>query len=220
MSPSRQPAPEDAPIPGMPWVALTAAEGAGLLAASSPRWWLSGAAAVDHWTGVPNESGARLDVSVLPSDLMAVLDGLPNGLSAWVEGAAGLVPVEDPAQATSSAVRLFDRERGAWIASVHVEDGAEDVWMYRRDPRLQRPWAQAVVDVGGIRTAVPAIVLLWKALRPSPADDAVHDRLLPLLDETEKAWLDRALLSVHPHSSWAIRLRSPQMPGRASWNRR
>lgn len=105
------------------------------------------------------------------------------------------------------------------MLQVNVEDGTPTRWLYRRDPRLQLPWDQAVLDVGGIPTGAPAVQLIWKALRPRPQDDADKDAVLPALPDDERARLERALLSIHPHSSWAIHVRSPFAPGKSSWNR-
>jgi hypothetical protein len=76
-----------------------------------------------------------------------------------------------------------------------------------------------VLDVDGIPTGAPEVQLVWKALRPRPEDDLDKDAVLPELSAEARAWYERSILSVHPHSSWSIQVRSPFAPAKASWNR-
>ena len=87
------------------------------------------------------------------------------------------------------------------------------------DARLQLPWDRAVLDVGGVPTGAPEVQLLWKCFSVRPEDDVDKDAVLPLLSADARAWWEKALLRIHPHSSWTIPVRSPMFPARASWNR-
>ncbi|WP_420176750.1 nucleotidyltransferase domain-containing protein [Luteococcus sp. OSA5] len=199
-----------------PWSPLEAADA---LTRSQARWWVSGGSAIDLLLDRPSERD-DLDLSTTAADLGPLCDALPHGISAWADLDGQLAPLgEAPGDADLQRVLLHDDQRGVWVAELHVEDGAPKAWLYRRDPRLQLPWAEAVVDHGGIPVGALQVQLLWKALRPSPQDDADRADALPLLDETQRAWLGTALLRIHPHSSWAIHTRSPFAPAKASWNR-
>lgn len=100
-----------------------------------------------------------------------------------------------------------------------MEDGSDRAWLYRRDSRLQLPWDAAVLDLDGIPTGAPEVQLVWKALRPRPEDDLDKDAVLPHLSEEKRSWWQRAILTIHPHSTWAIHVRSPLTPAKSSWNR-
>jgi hypothetical protein len=187
---------------------------------ASARWWLSGGVALEHWRGSPIRERRNIDVSTTSSDLVSLLAGLPAGLSAWIPSGDDVAPWEGEMPADDvQPVRVYDSTLDAWVLRVNVEDGSERAWMYRRDPRLQLPWDAAILDVDGIPTGAPQVQLVWKALRPRPEDDVDKDAVLPSLPDDARAWWERAILTVHPHSSWSIQVRSPMFPARASWNR-
>ncbi|SEJ71931.1 hypothetical protein [Demequina mangrovi] len=208
------------PTSGTSWDALSAEAVADLLAPSGARWWLSGGVALDRWLGQAIRPRENVDVSALPGDLAALLDALPSTLSAWVPDGEAFMPI---AQAEDDAdlqpVLIRDDATGAWVLRINLEDGAPRAWVYRRDARLQLPWDRAVLDIGGIPTGAPEVQLVWKCFSPRPEDDADKEAVLPRLSDESRAWWERALLTVHPHSSWTIPVRSPMFPAKASWNR-
>ena len=214
--------PHSAPDAATPWEPLGAHAAADLLGASAARWWLSGGVALDHWLGRPIRERTNTDVSTTSTALPDLLCALPAGFSAWAPGDGDtLIPWDEaPLGADLQPVRIRDERTGAWVLQVNVEDGTEHAWLYRRDPRLQLPWDRAVLDIDGIPTGAPEVQLTWKALRPRPEDDIDKDAVLPGLSEEAQAWFERAILSIHPHSTWSIHVRSPFAPAKASWNRR
>lgn len=203
------------------WAPLAVAELGDLLAPVATGWWLSGGVALDHWLGRPIRERSNVDVSVVPTALGALAAALPGALTPWVTLGDELVPLADaPAEADLQPVRLYDAAKDAWVLQVNIEDGTEQAWLYRRDPRLQLPWSRAVLPVGGVPTGAPEVQLVWKALRPRPEDDVDKEAVLPALSDEARAWWERTILTVHPHSVWAIGVRSPFAPAKASWNRR
>ncbi len=205
------------------WAPLDAAGVAALLADSPVRWWLSGGAALDRWLGSPIRDRRNIDVSISASDLPAFVAALPAGMTAWAPSEQDDVFVpfgEAPADVEPQPVLVRDDAQDAWVLRVNVEDGAPRAWVYKRDPRLQLPWDRAVLDIDGIQTGAPEVQLVWKALRPRPEDDLDMRAVVPELSDEARAWYERAILSIHPHSSWSIHVRSPFYPAKASWNRK
>lgn len=212
-----------ASVSDTPWAPLDAARVAELLSGVPVRWWLSGGAALDRWLGREIRPRPNIDVSVVAADLPDIVASLPEGFSVWAPGEEDgvVVPFADaPADADLQPVLVSDDARGAWVLQVNAEDGAPRAWVYKRDPRLTLPWDRAVQDIDGIPTGVPEVQLVWKALRPRPEDDVDKEAVLPALSEEARAWYERAILSIHPHSSWSIHVRSPFAPAKASWNRK
>lgn len=208
------------------WEPLSAEGASRLLAGSPARWWLSGGVALDHWLGRSTRPHPNTDVSTTAAELAQLIGSLPSRYSAWVldgDEYVGWAEAADAAEAAGDEelqpVFVRDDARGAWVLQVDVEDGTDRAWVYKRDPRLQLPWERAVLDIGGIPTGAPEVQLLWKALRPRPEDEADKDAVLPRLSEEARAWWERAILTIHPHSTWSIHVRSPFAPAKASWNR-
>lgn len=205
------------------WRPLTPDAVAELLAAAPVRWWLSGGAALDRWLRAPIRHRENIDVSVVARDLAALVGSLPAGFSAWAPAgdAGAMVPfAEAPADADLQPVLVRDDAADAWVLQINAEDGAGRVWIYKRDPRLSLSWDRAVVDLDGIPTGAPEVQLVWKALRPRPEDTVDKDAVLPTLGEPAVAFYETALLRIHPHSTWAIHVRSPFAPAKASWNKK
>lgn len=194
---------------------------AGLFAGTSARWWLSGGAALERWLGRSVREREHTDISTTAGDVVALMRTLPAGFSAWAHaGADEVIPWQDALEdADLQPLWVRDERAGAWVLRVHIEDGTDADWLYRRDPRLRLPWGRAVLEIGGIPTGAPEVQLVWKALRPRPQDDMDRDAVLPELSGAARAWFERAILTVHPHSSWSIHVRSPDAPAKPSWNR-
>ncbi len=210
-------------VAASPWQPLSAEGVAQALAASPVRWWLSGGVALDRWLGHPIRPRTNIDVSVVASDLPALVAALPTGYSAWAprDDAATLVPfAEAPSDADLQPVLVRDDAADAWVLQINAEDGAPRAWVYKRDPRLQLPWDRAIVEIDGIWTGAPEVQLVWKALRPRPEDDLDKDAVLPRLPDDARAWWEKCILTIHPHSTWSIHVRSPFAPAKASWNRK
>lgn len=202
------------------WAPLTLQAVAELLQAAPVRWWLSGGVALDLWFGEPIRERRNIDVSVVYTDLAALVQSLPEGHDAWAMRDEELVPFTEVELGEEiQPVFIRNTERDVWVLRVNVEDGAPRAWVYKRDPRMQLPWDRAVLDIDGLPTGAPEVQLLWKSLRPRPEDDLDKDTVLTKLSDEARTWYERAILSIHPHSSWAIHVRSPFAPGKASWNR-
>jgi hypothetical protein len=77
-----------------------------------------------------------------------------------------------------------------------------------------------VLDIDGIPTGAPEVQLVWKALRPRPEDGTDMDAVVAELSDEARAWYEKAILSIHPHSTWSIHVRSPFAPAKASWNKK
>jgi len=209
-----------APTASTPWRRLDDVEVAALLTDAPVRWWLSGGSAYDRWLGSPIRERDRVTVAIPMAGADDLVAALPENLSAWMPLGDALEPWAGYAEAGDlPAFQVFDAESGSWILQVDLEDGTADRWLYRRDARLQLPWEQAVLDVNGVPTGAPEVQLVWKALRPYPEDEADKDVVLPRLDEEARAWWEKAILRIHPHSTWSIHVRSPLTPAKASWNR-
>ena len=208
------------PTSATSWDPLSAEDVAALFDSSSVRWWLSGGAAIDRWAGGRIRERENTDISTLIRDLPALVEQLPSHLSTWISDDGDFLRfAPGPCDADPQPIMVLDEVRGVWVLQINIEDGTDRVWVYKRDPRLQVPWDRAVLDLDGIPTGAPEVQLVWKALRPRPEDDTDKEAVLPRLSSEARAWWEKAILTIHPHSSWSIHVRSPLSPAKASWER-
>jgi len=87
-----------------------------------------------------------------------------------------------------------------WEYDVLLSPGTADEWIYKRDPTLRLPMAEALWERDGVRYIQPEIQLLYKAKSPRPKDEADFLTTLPHLDGRRRAWLREALRKTSPPS--------------------
>lgn len=156
--------------------------------------WLSGGVALDHWLGRSTRRHGDTDVSVTESGWHELRARLEPSLHAYSAQSGWL----SPAEANPSVNTWFADDDGMWRLQVNLESGDDASWRYRRDQRIALPWAEAVLDVDGIRTGAPEVQLLWKLREPSRRDAADIRRFLPLLPVERAEWLRAAVALAHP----------------------
>jgi aminoglycoside-2''-adenylyltransferase len=100
-----------------------------------------------------------------------------------------------------------DRYRHRWRLDVFREPWDGQDWVFRRDPRVRRPLAEAIeFSPETIPYLAPEIVLLFKAKALTEKDEADLAVTLPMLTRHQIEWLRTALEIVHPKHQWTARL--------------
>ncbi|KAA2263234.1 hypothetical protein F0L68_10460 [Solihabitans fulvus] len=191
-----------------PWARLDPEAVAGLLADLDVDWWVSGGWAVERFTAVPREHH-DMDVGVFADDLAEVLACLGGTHQVWAGGGGALRPLTDPADLPDWADRLWVRERAdaPWQLDMGLTRRWQDQWVYRHDPTVTMPLAEATWTSKGIRYLRPEIVLLSKARRPdAPRGKADLAAIVPWLDARARQWLADRLGSLDPQHPWLARL--------------
>jgi hypothetical protein len=90
-----------------------------------------------------------------------------------------------------------------------------DTWIYRRDGRIRLPYDDVIERTAdGIPYGRPEIILLFKAKRVRPKDEADFAAVLPQLDASRREWLADALELTDPGHAWLERLTSHERPRR------
>ncbi|HET7460147.1 MAG TPA: hypothetical protein VFJ82_02820 [Longimicrobium sp.] len=179
---------------------------AGTLRDLRAPWAIAGGWAIDLALGRVTRPHADVDVAVfrdaqealraaLPAWEFAVVEGgapRPWEPGAWLAPPVHEVHARPPAGVPGPALEFLLNER----------DGAD--WVYRRDPAVRLPLAQAVRESGlGVWVLAPEIVLLYKSKAPRPADEHDFQVARPLLDVEARAWLRAALRRAAPDHPWA-----------------
>lgn len=126
----------------LPWKPLVPAEVAALFAELRVLWWIAGGWAIDLCIGHATGSHADRDVQIFRHDQLAVQTVLatwdlhaadpPGTLRPWTPGEVLPPHVHD--------VWCRPGSSSPWALQVMLADTNDDRWLFRRDPRVSRPF--------------------------------------------------------------------------------
>jgi len=188
-----------------PWRARTPADAAHLFHGYRGVWWVAGGWAVEAFTGIHRQHG-DLDPSIPRANVALLQEHVAGRLDVWAAEKGTLRPLVEPVDEPLSAAcsNLWLRASGAdlWEYDVLLMDVTASTWVYKRDARISRPFDDIVWARDGIRYLRPEVQLLHKAPGMRPKDQKDFEACLPLLDDTARGWLARALELAHPGHRW------------------
>jgi hypothetical protein len=187
------------------WDPLEPAQVAELLSAAPVRWWIAGGWAAR--AGAVPRRHEDVDVVVRRSDLDE-LRGALAGWHLWENRNGALRPLLPGFPLAGGCEQLWVRRNAQqpWQLDLLLDDSQDD-WVFKRDPRIRRPWPQAVHTVGGVPYLRPEIALLYKARLDRPKDRA--DLAAARLDPAARQWLATACEQLGDHT-WAGLARAAQ----------
>ncbi len=199
------------------------ADVARLLEGAGVPWWFCGGHALELFLGSrPARDGARdgsdrrphadVDVGILRRDQSAVharLEGFELHIAR--DGRLRELGEEERREGLSDPAchALWCRRRGAtrFGFEILLNEGDREELVFRRDARIRRPMAEAVLQSReGWPYLAPELQLLFKAKALRARDEDDFRVVLPALDESQRCWLRRALASVHPAHPWLERI--------------
>ena len=197
-----------------PWAGRTPADGIRLLEGYPGRWWVAGGWAIEAFTGVVREHG-DLDLEIPRRELPLLRRHLAARLDVWTAAGGSLKPLlpeetdADPETVLPEGcgqvwLRLSGQE--PWEYDVLLTPGTGDVWEYKRDSRIRRPWSDVLWSSDGVSYLRPEVQLLLKAKGLRPKDQRDFDATVQLLDTGSISWLRDALELAHPGHPWSAAL--------------
>jgi hypothetical protein len=176
-------------------------------------WWIAGGYAIELFVGRELRDHDDVDVLLLRRDQHVVHELLP-GWDVQAADPPGRLRPWQPGEVLPLGVHdIWCRETPAspWRLQVMLDESEGEQWRSRRDRRVELPVAEL-----GRRTTLgwpylaPEVQLFYKAtsseLRAKDLSDFAV--ALPLLDQAERLWLDRAIGAVRPDHPWRDRLAS------------
>jgi hypothetical protein len=171
-------------------------------------WCVAGGWAIDLFLGRLTRPHADVDLALFRDDQARLREHLAGwsfrrvagGVAGdWAAGEWLLPPVHE-----TYAVSPGD---SPLTLEILLNERAGGEWVFRRDPRVRCPADRVVLrSASGLPVLCPAVVLLYKAKQPRPADEldfaAVHGEL----GRARRGWLREALEVAHSGHSWSARL--------------
>jgi hypothetical protein len=185
------------------WDAWLPSQLADRMAGSEVRWYVAGGWALELFHGgTPSRDHDDLEFAV-PDDQFALVAQRFPDFEFYVAGGGGLAPATAENLSDTHQTWALEIAAGLWRFDVFREPRDGDTWVYRRDERIRRPYAEVVQYArSGVPYLAPEIVLLFKAKSDRPKDRADLRHFLPLLGTARRAWLAAALDVAHPGHYW------------------
>lgn len=163
------------------------------------RWCVVGGWALDLFRGEQTREHEDLEMVVPQADFEAVRERLA-GFEFFVAGREGLWPLDRAGEAFFDSHQTWVREpaTGKWRVDVMRDPHDGDTWICRRDRSIRRPYDEVIGRTSeGIPYMRPELVLLFKAKRHRPKDQADFAGTAPMLDPPSRLWLAEALARVY-----------------------
>ena len=174
------------------------------LDAAGEDWYVVGGWALDLWHGRPTRPHDDLEFSVLVGRSGHYRRHLWD-LEFFSAADGRLVHLEPGEEFPKDSWQQWgaDMEAGRWRVDMMADRGSPDLWIYKRDPSLSMPRAEAIRSTAsGIRYLAPHLVLLFKAKYVREKDQQDFRNALAHLHAGEKSKLCQWLESFHPgHAS-------------------
>ena len=180
------------------------------LADAAFPWYVAGGWALDLFHGRQTRPHEDLEIAVPAARFSDVAERFSD-CRFCVPDNGTLGPVTPEALLASHQTWAWEPAAGKWRFDVFREPHDGDIWLCRRDARLQRPYSEIIEWTSdGIPFLAPEIVLLFKAKHTRSKDEADFHAVLPRLDRRRLDWLDHALGLVSPAHPWRAVLTSQQ----------
>jgi hypothetical protein len=182
-----------------PWEPATIEGIAALFAGAPFRWWISGARALELHLGSGWREHGDTDVGICRADATARTPSWPRGSTS-----PSSPPVDSPWDGRPLATKednVWVRQDpdGPWVFDMMIGGGDVSSWVYRRDPRVRRPWPAAVLSTtDGVPYLAPEIQLLFKSKGLRDKDHLDATRVIPTLQPDRRRWLKDTLPPTHP----------------------
>jgi hypothetical protein len=174
-------------------------------------WYVAAGWALDLFRAEQTRAHADLEIAV-PADRFPQIAARFTDCRFRVAHRGALLPATAEAMRISQQTWAWQPATGKWRFDVFREPHHGDLWIYRRDQRIRRPYTEIIEhSPDGIPFLVPEVVLLFKTKNPRAKDEADFHAVLPWLDRARRRWLDEALGLVDPAHPWR-RLLSPPEP--------
>ena len=196
------------------WDAWRPEQVAALLAGVRAPWYVAAGWAIELFLGEQRREHEDLEIAVPRAQFGRIAERL-SGFELFIPDGdltePGLVwPFAQAPAALDRHQQTWVREpaTGRWRLDIFREPSDREMWIYRRDERIKRPYAD-VIDMthDGIPYGRPEIILLFKAKHADrPKDEADFTAVLPQLDQISRTWLADALRLVHPGHPWLDRI--------------
>lgn len=182
---------------------------AALLAAYPRRWGIGGGWAIDLFLDRVTREHKDIDIAILRADQKPMYTYLEaRGWSLEQAIAGELIPwmARDYIELPVHTIWCRNPRYTPDFLEILFNEAAGDTFLFRRDPAIRLPIAQAFIAApGGLPILAPEVALLYKSNNPAlPKNQADFAHALPALAPAARAWLAAALRRTNAHHPWLV----------------
>jgi hypothetical protein len=174
-------------------------------------WFVAGGWAIDLFLGSETRPHADIEIAILRHDqlrLQSYLTGwkftklIPGDIlqsDKWVDGEHLSPPIHE--------IHALSPDDDHLEIEVLLNESRLDRWIFRRNTKITYPLSRiGGISREGIPFLSPEIVLLYKAKKPSPKDEADFYHTFKALDGDGRRWLSKAIKKEYPDHPWLVLL--------------
>jgi len=167
-------------------------------------WSIAGGWAIDLFLDRTTRPHADVDVAVFRDEQDVLRTSFPEwDFQLAIDGK--LVPWE-PGRRVDLPLHEIHATSPAGTIEFLLNERHDDRWVYRRDSRIERPMASAILRSATIPILAPEIVLLYKSKNSRTTDEADLASVAPHMSAESRQWLASALQLSAPGHPWIDRL--------------
>jgi hypothetical protein len=183
------------------WAATSVEEAVRVFADAPFRWWIAGGHALELHVGYQWRTNEDFDVGISGYQASQAYRWLKDW-EMYVAAAGRLLRWDGgPLRPGRSENNVWLRRSSdsPWAFDLNVGRGSEEQWIYRLDALVTRLWDTAVLRTrSGVPYLAPDLQLLFKSKDLRPKDHADAERVIPVLDKRERAFIAVHLVADHP----------------------
>ena len=183
------------------WEAWTLSDVAQRMSGVAAPWYVAAGWALELFTGDAARKHDDLEIAVPEARFGEVMAAFP-GIDWYVVGDGRVWPYPDQS-ANHHQTWLREPATGRYHIDVFREPHIGGLWVCRRDASITLPYGELILRTSeGIPYATPEVALLFKAKQVREKDEADFQRVLPMMNPTQRSRLTSWLSQVHPGHPW------------------
>ena len=183
------------------WEAWTLSDVAQRMSGVAAPWYVAAGWALELVTGDAARKHDDLEIAVPEARFGEVMAAFP-GIDWYVVGDGRVWPYPDQS-ANHHQTWLREPATGRYHIDVFREPHIGGLWVCRRDASITLPYGELILRTSeGIPYATPEVALLFKAKQVREKDEADFQRVLPMMNPTQRSRLTSWLSQVHPGHPW------------------
>ena len=187
------------------WEAWTLSDVAQRMSGVAAPWYVAAGWALELFTGDAARKHDDLEIAVPEARFGEVMAAFP-GIDWYVVGDGRVWPYPDQS-ANHHQTWLREPATGRYHIDVFREPHIGGLWVCRRDASITLPYGELILRTSeGIPYATPEVALLFKAKQVREKDEADFQRVLPMMNPTQRSRLTSWLSQVHPGHPWITAL--------------